>query len=101
MSATDLGADDHVVAVGEVVQGAAQDLLAGAEGVHVRGVEEVDARVQGVLDQGAAVLLAEGPDRMAALGLAVRHGPDGDRGDFQAAVAELDVAHEGSWGGQA
>ena len=45
----------------------------------------------GVLDQRAAVVLAQRPDGVAAVGLAVGHGADGDRGDVQAGAAELDV----------
>src|SRR5207248_51060 len=55
----DLRRDDHLVTVGKVLQCAAEDLLAGALGVHVGGVEEVDAGFQRVLDERTAVLLAE------------------------------------------
>jgi hypothetical protein len=88
-----LGGDHHVVAVREVLQRPAEDLLARALRVHVRGVEEVDARVQGVADQRARIGLAERPDRVAALGLAVGHRADGEGRDVQAGGAELDVFH--------
>jgi hypothetical protein len=89
----DLGGDDDVVAVGEVLQRPAEDLLAGTLGVHVGGVEEVDARLDRVPDERAALLLAQRPDRVAAARLAVGHGADGDGRDVEAGVAELDVAH--------
>jgi hypothetical protein len=91
-----LGRDDDVVAVGEVLERAAEDLLAGPVRVHVRGVEEVDARLERVLDQGPGLLLAEGPDGVAAVGLAVAHRADRDGGDVQAGGAELHVTHGGS-----
>ncbi len=92
----DLGGDDDVVAVRVVLQGAAEDLLAGAVGVHVRGVEEVDARFEGVLDQGPAGFLVEGPDGVAAVGVAVGHGADGHGRDVEAGAAEFEVTHGGS-----
>ena len=73
-----LGRDHDVVAVREVAQGAAEDLLAGALRVHVRGVEEVDAGVEGVPDERAGIGLAERPDRVAAVRLAVGHRADRD-----------------------
>ena len=48
------GGDDDGVAIGEVLECAAEDLLAGAVGVHVRCVEEVDPRLERVLDQRRA-----------------------------------------------
>jgi hypothetical protein len=46
-----LGGHDHLVAAGEVADGAAENLLARAAGVHVGGVEEVDAQLHRVLQQ--------------------------------------------------
>ncbi len=54
-----LGGDHDLLAVGEVRQGAAHDLLAGAVGVHVGRVEEVDAGLDRPLDVGPARLLVE------------------------------------------
>jgi len=39
----DLGGDDDLVALGEFLQGAAEDLLARADRIHVGRVEEIDA----------------------------------------------------------
>src|ERR1017187_41344 len=57
------------------------------------GVEEVDAGIEGVLDQRAAVVLAERPYGVSAVGFAVGHSADGDRGNVEAGASELDVAH--------
>lgn len=57
----DLCGDEDVVAVGEVIQRPAQDLFAGTLRVHVRGVEEVDARLDRLLDERTALLLGQRP----------------------------------------
>jgi hypothetical protein len=57
-----LGGDDHLVAPRpEILQRAPEDLLAPAEGVHVGGVEEVDAELEGPADERAAFLLLQDP----------------------------------------
>jgi hypothetical protein len=89
-----LGGDHHGVAVGEVLERAAEDLLAGAVGVHVRGVEEVDPRLHRVPDERSRVLFALRPDRVPAVGFAVGHRADRDRGNVEAGRAELDVLHD-------
>ena len=73
-----LGRDHDVVAVREVAQGSAEDLLARALRVDVRGVEEVDAGVQGVPNERAGVGLAERPDRVAPARFTVGHRADRD-----------------------
>ena len=88
-----LGGNHDVVAVREVTERAAEDLLAGAVRVQVGGVEEVDASLEGMLDERAAGFLVQRPDRVAAVGIAVGHRADGDRGHVQAGSAKLDVAH--------
>jgi hypothetical protein len=89
-----LGGDHDVVTVREVPQRAAENLLARALRVDVRRVEEVDPLPDGVLDEQAAVLLAERPDGGAAAGLTVSHRADRYRRDIQARGAELDVVHD-------
>jgi len=74
----ELGGYDDGVAVGEVIQCPAEDLFAGALGVHAGRVEEVDTGLEGVLDQGAALLLAQRPHRMASLRLPVGHAAQSD-----------------------
>ena len=75
----DLGRDDDLVAVGEVRKGAPDDLFARTLRVHVGGIEEVDAGFEGVLDQRPAVVLAERPHGVAAVGFDVGHAAEGDR----------------------
>ena len=57
----ELGGDDGVFALGVGLEEAAEELFAGAYGVDVGGVEEVDAEVEGLLEEGLAVGLVEGP----------------------------------------
>ena len=64
----DLGRDDDVVAPREVPQRAAGDLLAGAGGVDVGRVEEVDARARAArLKNGRASSSSQRPLPAAAL----------------------------------
>jgi hypothetical protein len=90
----ELGGDHDLVPVGEIAQRAAEDLLAGAGRVQVGRVEEVDPGLESVLDERAAGLLVQGPDRVAAAGVAVGHRADGDRGHVQAGGSQLDVPHD-------
>ena len=48
--AKDLGRQDHVAALAVFLEGAADDLLTFALVVYVGGVDEVDASVQGTID---------------------------------------------------
>ncbi len=66
----DLGGDDDAVAR-DLGEGAAGDLFAGAERVHVGGVEEIDASVEGTAEEGLAGLFVEDP--FAPLGRAIGH----------------------------
>jgi hypothetical protein len=90
-----LGRDHDFVAVREVPQRAAEDLLTRALRVDVRRVEEVDSLLNGVLDERAAFFLTERPERVAAAGLAEGHRADRYRRDIKARSAELDVVHDG------
>ena len=66
--AVHLGREHDVLARGEVAQRAAGDLLAAAAGVDVGGVEDVDPRVERVLDDRATGGLVEDPRVAAAAG---------------------------------
>ena len=68
-----LGGDHDLVAAGEILQRPADDLLAGAVGIDVGGIEEVDAEFQRPLDERPALLLVERPGMVAAIGRSVRH----------------------------
>src|ERR1043165_517660 len=95
----DLRGDDDLVAFGEVSDGPAEDLLAGAVRVHVCGVEEGDPRFERAADEGAAGLFVENP--RGPLAPAVGHASEARGGDFEAAAAErgrFHAAHDKTFG---
>ena len=57
-------------------QGHADELFVGERAVHLGGVEEGDAKVDGGADEGDAVLLADG----RAVAVAESHAAESDRG---------------------
>jgi hypothetical protein len=91
--AVELGGDHHLVAPGKLAHRAAQELFAGAVGVDVGGVEEVDAGLEGLAVQRAAALFVHGPLVRAALRVAVGHAAQAEAGDLQAGLAESCVFH--------
>ena len=76
-----------------VEQRPADDLLAGAVGIDVGGVEEVDAEVERLLDERPALRLAERPGVVAAVGLAVAHAAEAEARDLEAGAAEAGGRH--------
>ena len=89
-----LGLDDQLVAVGlPALEGVAEDLLARADGVHVRGVKPVEAEVERVLDHLVGPVLADEPGTSPAVEVAEAHASDADAGDVEPAPAELLVFH--------
>ena len=75
----DLGGDDEFFAAGlELAEELAGDTFALADGVHVGGVEEVDAGFDGALDEGAGFVFFEDP--LAPLFGAVGHHAQAERG---------------------
>ena len=90
----DLGLDDQLVAVGlPALEGVAEYLLAGADGIHVRGVKPVEAEVERVLDHLVGLVLADEPGTSPAVEVAEAHASDADAGDVEPAPAELLVFH--------
>ena len=87
----DLRRDHDLVALCHLLQRAAGDLLAAAEGVHVGGVEEVDALLQRLADEGAARLLVEDPFTPGRI--AVGHAAEAEARDGEAGGAEANVVH--------
>src|ERR1700731_4138872 len=87
------GRDDHLVAAGEVLDSPAEDLLAAAERITVRGVEEIDAAFERPLDERAGLLLGEAPGMVTAIGRAVAHAAEADARDVEAGAAELHIFH--------
>ena len=94
--AVHLGGDHHLLAPGKVLQRAAGDLLAGAERIDVRRVEEVDAGLERLLEERPARLLVERPAMRAALDRAVGHAAKADARDFEAGPPEIDIIHDAS-----
>ena len=74
----DLGRDDNLVAAGEVLHGAAEDLLAAAEGIPIRRVKEIDAALESPLDERAAVFLADALGVISPIGDAIAHAAEAD-----------------------
>ena len=89
----ELGGHHHAVAAGEVAQGAAKVLFAGAALVGDGGIEEVDPRLQRLTDDGAGMLLVQRPGVLAARGVAKAHAAQTDAGNSQIGVAKFRVAH--------
>ncbi len=105
MAVEELGGDDGVFAFGVGFEEAAEDLFAGADGVDVGGVEEVDAEVEGLFEEGLAVGFVERPGVAAGAERAGRrdavgHAAEADAGDFEAGFAEIDIFHADSLGWQ-
>jgi hypothetical protein len=62
-AAEDLGGDDHVFARDiQILESLAERLLAFSFGVDIRGVEEVDAGIDGCFDQGVGARLVDVAD---------------------------------------
>src|SRR5947209_7949654 len=72
---------------------AAEDFLAVAERIAVRGVEEIDACFERLLDERPALLLGEAPGMIAEIAAAVAHAAEANARDIEAGVAELGVFH--------
>ena len=92
-AAVDLGGEHDRIARGHFLEQLADDFFAGAIGVDVGGVEEVDAGVERLLDEGPGFFFRQRPGMGAAVGHAVAHAAETDAGDFEAAVAEAGVLH--------
>ena len=85
------GGDHHLFTPGKVAHGAAQNLLARAQRVHVSGVKEIDAHIERRADKWPALVLGQHP--VAPLWIAVGHGSKRDARDFQAGISQADVFH--------
>ena len=56
-----LGGENDVVAARVFPYGAAHDLLGAAETVDVGGIPEIDAKLQGLLEERLGILFTQGP----------------------------------------
>ena len=88
-----LGGNDHLVAQGEVLEGAAGELLGCAGGIGVGGVEEIYSCFKGLAEEGAAGLFVECPFMHAFAGRAEAHAAKADARDREAGAAEIAVFH--------
>src|SRR5450759_2738405 len=88
-----LRGEDDFVTVREILQSTADDLFTGAIRVDVRGVEEVDACFDRLLDEGSALVLRQTPRVVAAVRVSEGHTTKGNRGDIEAGVAEFHIFH--------
>jgi hypothetical protein len=86
-----LGGDDHLVALGEVADRTAENLLADAAGIDIGRIEEIDARFERTLDEGARRILGQHP--LAPFRGAVGHAAETNARNFDARGAEADIAH--------
>src|SRR3984893_5723274 len=89
----DLGRDDDLVAAGQILDRPAEDLLAAAEGMPVRRVEEIDAALESPLDERATLRLVDAPGMIASFGDAIAHAAEADPRHLQTRAAELYVLH--------
>src|SRR5262249_18758085 len=94
----DLGRDHNVRASdAEVLEALPEQLLGLAEGVDVGGVNEIDARFQGTIDDRIDNVLAKIADRLpdAGFGIAAEgHRAEANLRNEKAGAAELVVSHE-------
>ena len=74
-AAIDLGSDHDLVSSSEILDRTPENLLAVAERIAVRRVEEIDAGFERTLDERTAFLLAEAPRVIAAVAAAIAHAP--------------------------
>ena len=85
------GGEHNLFHLRHLAQGTTSDLLAHAHRVHVGGVEEIDAEVEGFFIEGARVDFIQNP--RAPFRGTVGHAAQTDPGDFEATVSELCVKH--------
>jgi acyl-CoA thioesterase len=89
----ELGGDHHLVAARHAGERPTGDLLRCAIRIAVRRVEEVDAGVQRLGDEGAARLLRQRPGVLAALQVAEAHAAQAEARHGEAGAAEACVVH--------
>src|SRR4029079_14256006 len=89
----DLRGEHDFVPLGEVLERAPGNLFADADGIDVGCIEEVDPRAERLLEEGAALFVAQNPGAVLIAGIAAGHAAEADARDFEAALAEIDVLH--------
>src|SRR5580704_17545175 len=96
--AVDLGGDDDGFAAGVGLEEVAQNDFAVAARIDIGCIEEVDAEVEGLAQEGPAFFLVHGPVMTAANGFAgsgraIGHAAQADAGNLESGFAEIDVVH--------
>ena len=86
-SGEEFGGHHHLLPPGKVPEGPAQVLFAGAALVTDGGVEEIDAALQALAEDGPAVRLIQGPGVLAVVGIAEAHAPHADARDPEVRVS--------------
>ena len=77
-----------------VAEGLAEHRLRLARGIDIRRIEEVDARVEGVIDQRINVVLGQSADHLKDAAFAAKgHGAETEAGNEDSGVAELLIFH--------
>src|SRR5581483_7315113 len=82
-----LGGDDQFVALTEIANRAPDDLFAAAVGVSVRSVQEIDAALDRVANDGTALLLVERPGMRPSFGHSERHASQANAGHLEAGIS--------------
>src|SRR5690606_10179297 len=85
--------DHHLVAPREIPQRPPEDLLAGAVGIAVGGVEEVDPRLDRAADERARIGLRQRPRMAAPVRVAVGHAAEAEPRYVESRASELGVFH--------
>jgi hypothetical protein len=91
--AVQFGGDDDLVAIGELPQGTAEDLLALPNGINVCRVEEIDAKLECFLDDRSAVLLVEHPLVYPTFRVPEAHAAEADPRHVHPSAAQFRVLH--------
>ncbi len=93
-----LGGDDDGLTAGTALEETPKHLFAGAAGVDVGGVEEVDSQIERLAQERLAVLLVEAPGMASRLGFAgsgraIGHAAEANARDFEAGLAQICIVH--------
>ena len=96
--AVHFGRDDDLIAHGHLFQMRAGDLLAEADGVHVGGIEEIDAGVERDAEVLARIFFIDVPALGAQrpirqIAAAVAHASQAEAGHGDSSISEVGVLH--------
>ena len=88
---TEFGGENDLIAPSMRLDGAPEDAFAFAERIHVRGIEEIDAAIQGGLHDQTAERVVANPG--CPLGIAERHHAEADLGNGEIRSGDLVGVH--------